>query len=747
MGWAIASMSEPESPGGRKRWQLRVGLRWTLLIALLPLLTLPWVGLRFVERMSDVMRNDRLENLGMTASSLAATLHERRTLFGSAPTIDTLPTGVQALPTALLAQVHADARDDDWADVPRQTLTVSPQGDALPSTLGLRIAVARSQEDPKTLTVRIEATDERLVPSFDDAGTAAPGDRVLIDSGDSPGALRSQIIVAVPAQARPASSGSPAPLAGTEPASPTPPRLIARGDGWFTQVTLAGDPALLRIRVDDVDYLGSRKLEAVADSGMLAPVRAARGADGGAALARSAAWADAGRALDRAPGRITVHDALGAQLYRHENAASAARAADDWTSTIARSILTAATRTRPEHLFAGSEQATRAGAPSGPAALTPLASALAGMPASQAQRVGAQAGLPAWRLVSAHPIWIGEQVAGALVIEEESTARHAPGQRALERLALLAALAVSATVGSLLLVATLTVGRIVRLRNQAEAAIDARGRVVGAISGSRLHDELNDLGAGYQRVLHRLREHQDYLGNLRSRLVHELRTPIMVVRSSLENLVAAIDDPGQRDAYVERVRVGTDRLERIVSSMGEASSLEAMLSNSRLESIDLVALLEGCTTGYRDTFRNHPFELQTDAGPHLCAIVPEAIVQALDKLVSNAVDFAHPVSTIHLSLSETTCSARGRRAPGWLIAVTNQGPPLPATMQASLFDSMVSMRPERAGESTHLGLGLYLVRLIAEFHGGHAFAHNVAGGVQAGLVIRAHAPPREKQRD
>ena len=221
----------------------------------------------------------------------------------------------------------------------------------------------------------------------------------------------------------------------------------------------------------------------------------------------------------------------------------------------------------------------------------------------------------------------------------------------------------------------------------------------------------------------------------------------MVVRSSLENLVDAIDDPGQRGAYVERVRVGTDRLERIVSSMGEASSLEAMLANSRLESIDLVALLEGCTTGYRDTFRNHSFELQTDAGPRLCAVVPEAIVQALDKLVSNAVDFAPPGSTIRLSLSQTTCSTQDRRTPGWLITVTNQGPPLPATMQASLFDSMVSLRPERAGESTHLGLGLYLVRLIAEFHGGHAFARNVADGVQAGLAIRAHAPPREKQRE
>ena len=57
------------------------------------------------------------------------------------------------------------------------------------------------------------------------------------------------------------------------------------------------------------------------------------------------------------------------------------------------------------------------------------------------------------------------------------------------------------------------------------------------------------------------------------------------------------------------------------------------------------------------------------------------------------------------------------------LEVANQGPALPDEMQGSLFDSMVSIRAGREAEP-HLGLGLYIVRLIAEFHGGTVLAAN-----------------------
>ena len=61
------------------------------------------------------------------------------------------------------------------------------------------------------------------------------------------------------------------------------------------------------------------------------------------------------------------------------------------------------------------------------------------------------------------------------------------------------------------------------------------------------------------------------------------------------------------------------------------------------------------------------------------------------------------------------------------LEVINRGPPLPEAMRHQLFDSLVSLREAR-GERPHLGLGLYIVTLVAEFHHGSAGAENLADG-------------------
>jgi two-component system, OmpR family, sensor histidine kinase ChvG len=107
---------------------------------------------------------------------------------------------------------------------------------------------------------------------------------------------------------------------------------------------------------------------------------------------------------------------------------------------------------------------------------------------------------------------------------------------------------------------------------------------------------------------------------------------------------------------------------------------------------------------------------------------PELVAQLLDKLIANAVEFAtaDPV-TVALDVAPDTVR----------LAVDNLGPPLPAEMQGRLFDSMVSVRAAARGEEPHLGLGLYIVRLVAQFHGAAAHAANRADGrgVTVGVVF------------
>jgi len=85
--------------------------------------------------------------------------------------------------------------------------------------------------------------------------------------------------------------------------------------------------------------------------------------------------------------------------------------------------------------------------------------------------------------------------------------------------------------------------------------------------------------------------------------------------------------------------------------------------------------------------------------------------------VENAVDFAVAASPIRICLETDGC-----------LRVENAGPLLPDAIRDSLFESMVSLRSEHSAGAPHLGLGLYIARLIAEFHGGTLHAENLPRG-------------------
>ena len=123
---------------------------------------------------------------------------------------------------------------------------------------------------------------------------------------------------------------------------------------------------------------------------------------------------------------------------------------------------------------------------------------------------------------------------------------------------------------------------------------------------------------------------------------------------------------------------------------------------------------------------------------------PELIAQALDKLFDNARSFTPEDGWIRVSLHSEGEAAE--------IRVANSGPPLPPAMQERLFDSLVSVRTSTTSRSIdpgatradapHLGLGLYVVRMIAELHRGTARARNLAHGSGVEFILTLRGMPR-----
>jgi dedicated sortase system histidine kinase len=314
-------------------------------------------------------------------------------------------------------------------------------------------------------------------------------------------------------------------------------------------------------------------------------------------------------------------------------------------------------------------------------------------------------------LAAAHPIWSGAEVLGAVVVEETTQPIHSLRTRALEGLLLLtlAVLLVGAAV--LFGFASRLSWRIRALRDEAESAVDAQGRITRIVTGSRARDEIGDLSRSLTSALAKLGQYHAYLESMAGRLSHELRTPIAVVRSSLENLKL---QPLAEDSrvYVARAEDGVRRLATILTRMSEANRLEHSLRTAERERYDLAAVVSGCIDGYRLAYRNRRFSWEAPPQPVTVLGSPDLAAQMLDKLVSNANDFAAPETPIVVSLA-----VEEERA---LLAVANQGPTLNDDVLGRLFNSLVSFRATGSADEPHLGLGLYIVRLIAEHHGGSA---------------------------
>ena len=333
---------------------------------------------------------------------------------------------------------------------------------------------------------------------------------------------------------------------------------------------------------------------------------------------------------------------------------------------------------------------------------------------------------------AAHPVWVGDEVRGVVIVEETGNAVQAERNLAFERLfnIVLAVL----LVGSIALTAYATVlsSRIRRLRDDAERAIDADGRVRAPLASSKAGDEIGDLSRSFASVLARLADYASYQEKMASRLSHELRTPIAVVRSSLDNLKAT-PMPDESRVYMARAQEGLARLTQILTRMSEAARLEQSLSDVDRERFDLVAVVKGCVEGHRLAYPEAAIALSAAEGPLWVDGAPDLIAQMLDKLVANAVEFARG-GAIEVAVR--------REGNDILLTVSNEGPPLPEGMEERLFDSMVSVRAGGDAAQPHLGLGLYIVRLIAQFHRGTVHAANLpeGRGVAVGVTLPLAGP-------
>ncbi|WP_313920145.1 ATP-binding protein [Tahibacter sp.] len=670
-----------------------MSLRRKLLLVALAMLALPWAGWQFVRQMEVLLRQGQEQTLIASGKALARSL--------AAINAELPQPGAALYVHELETPLQVDGYADDWLDLRGYSQNLGPVQDA--QKLKLTLA-----EDAAWFYLLAEVRDATRRRADARDGQVQQADRIELSLGRGEGE-RSYLI----ASAAPGSFDA-----------------VPRGaDGAGLPVSLNGewqeDAAGYRIelrlpRAQRPERLSLRLIDAGGSSDSVVTLERLP------LLAYSATLA--AELAQFAPESTRARLISGEGWLLAESGELAAGPAD--TTTPQPSALA---RWSYRWLIAPSLQGTESLAQSRPRVdAAELWQALSGVP-SASWRAGAGQGDVV--LVAALPLQLRGEIRGALVLEQVNTALPLLTDAALQRLALVSIAALLLAGGVLFVFATWLSVRIRRLRDGAERALAADGRIQGRVPLTDTRDELGDLARSFQQLLDAVGAYTDYLRTLASKLSHELHTPLAIVKSSLDNLEHHPISSDAR-AYVVRARDGADRLTHIVRAMSESSRMERAIASADGEDFDLAEVVRGCADAYRPLAAPRRVDCEVPAQRVPMHGAPELIAQALDKLFDNARSFTPESGWIRISLDSV--------ADGALLRVANQGPELPLAMQGRLFDSLVSLREGASrGEAPHLGLGLYVVRLVAERHGGSAAAHNLASGDGVEFTLRLRGMPRE----
>ncbi|MFK7889650.1 MAG: ATP-binding protein [Granulosicoccus sp.] len=326
-----------------------------------------------------------------------------------------------------------------------------------------------------------------------------------------------------------------------------------------------------------------------------------------------------------------------------------------------------------------------------------------------------------------------ESGSGYLLLEANEEHRSAYAGSRLARLFGLLLLVSFLTGSGLLMFALSLSSRIRRLSRQAHLAVSEDGRVL-SLPDSHAKDEIGDLARQLAALLSRSQGYTSYLEALSGRLSHELRTPLSVVRTSIENLdMTRLDSESRK--LIERASSGADQLSAIVKALVDSTRLEQIVLNADKQTVHLADWLSQCSDSYSQVYYGTSFVLFPEELPQVSVSAStELLRQALDKLVDNAVDFNQGTEIqLRLAVEGENSTAKVR------LAVANRGKSIDESLVAELFSPLVSVR-DKARERQHLGLGLYIVRLVAESSGGEVFAGNEEGWVVFGISLPVLKP-------
>ncbi|UUX51829.1 sensor histidine kinase [Nisaea acidiphila] len=250
-------------------------------------------------------------------------------------------------------------------------------------------------------------------------------------------------------------------------------------------------------------------------------------------------------------------------------------------------------------------------------------------------------------------------------------------------------------------------------------------------------DEIGDLARAMREMTEALWQRMDAIDRFAADVAHEIKNPLTSVRSAVET-ASKVQDPEKQKKLMGIILDDVQRLDRLISDISEASRLDAELSRTGTETVNLGAVLATLAEVYASTENPHGVKVQTTVNGSADLRVrgsENRLVQVIRNLVSNAITFSPEGGSVRLTAGADPVD--GREV---IITVEDDGPGIPENKLEAIFDRFYSERPSGEKFGTHSGLGLSISRQIVEASSGRLWAENRSGAdgsvIGARFVIR-----------
>ena len=246
-------------------------------------------------------------------------------------------------------------------------------------------------------------------------------------------------------------------------------------------------------------------------------------------------------------------------------------------------------------------------------------------------------------------------------------------------------------------------------------------------------DEVADLTRAFNLMSDKLKQLDEMRMQLMSEISHEMRTPLQVIKAGCYSIVHTKDGPAltqrQRDA-VGMISHATNRINSFVNSFLDIAKMEAGLMKFRFEEMNLIELLTPLVQEGQLIAQTRQIQMEfiTSEIPPL-SLDKERMSQVFSNLLSNALKYTPNDGQISIRVTKTNdCEGIDRNNRGCVkIEVQDSGVGIPEADLKKLFNKFYQAQNTPLVNEKGSGLGLALVKHVAEAHGGKVSVQSQVG--------------------